>query len=63
MPQGHITATDLSDDILERAAEYAKAAGVMNVTFEPANVYVLPFANDSFDVVHASQVLAHLDSD
>ena len=62
MPEGHITATDLSEDILERAAEHAKSVGVSNISFQPANVYELPFANDTFDLVHASQVLIHLDS-
>ena len=38
MPEGHITATDLSEDILERAAEYAKSVGVSNISFQPANV-------------------------
>ncbi|KAK5137582.1 hypothetical protein LTR08_007877 [Meristemomyces frigidus] len=62
MPRGHVTATDVSADILERAAEHAAAAAVPNIVFQSANVYELPFADDSFDIVHASQVLAHLDA-
>ncbi|KAK4541537.1 hypothetical protein LTR36_007834 [Oleoguttula mirabilis] len=62
MPQGHITATDISEEILQRAAEYARKAGASNISFEVANVYKLPFPDSSFDVVHASQVLAHLDA-
>ena len=62
MPQGQVTAADLSENILERAAEHAKAAGVTNITCKPASIYELPFADASFGVVHASQVLIHLDS-
>lgn len=39
------------------AGEKAKAA---NVAFVEGDVYRLDFANDSFDVVHAHQVLQHL---
>lgn len=61
-PGGHIVATDISDEILEKAARYAEEAGVGGmVQTRRANVYELPFAEGSFDVVHASQVLAHLD--
>ncbi|EMC91084.1 hypothetical protein BAUCODRAFT_80451 [Baudoinia panamericana UAMH 10762] len=61
IPHGHITATDLSDEILQRAADYAKGKGVSNISFREANVYHLPFEDESFDVVHASMVLNHLD--
>ncbi|KAK5114062.1 hypothetical protein LTR85_010368 [Meristemomyces frigidus] len=62
MPQGHVTATDLSEVILERAAKHAEKVGSNNISFQIANVYELPFPDSSFDVVHASQVLAHLDT-
>lgn len=34
---------------------------VENVSFRDGDVYGLPFDNDSFDVVHAHQVLQHVD--
>lgn len=62
MPQGHITAVDLSDEVLQRAAKHAEQVGSTNISFQTANVYELPFPDGNFDVVHASQVIAHLDS-
>lgn len=61
-PQGRIVATDISDEILQKAAKYAEDAGVgQMVQTQKASVYELPFEDGSFDVVHASQVLMHLD--
>nr|POE63705.1 putative methyltransferase c1b3.06c [Quercus suber] len=62
MPHGQITATDLSDEILKSAATHAQKAGVANITFQTADIYKLPFPDNTFDVVHASMVLSHLDA-
>lgn len=63
LPQGgQVLATDLSPEILERARSHATQAGVTNIRFQQASVYALPFADASFDVVHASMVLCHLDA-
>ncbi|KAK5747512.1 hypothetical protein LTR17_000153 [Elasticomyces elasticus] len=62
MPSGTVTATDISDDILERAEEYAKEEGVYNISFQSADIYKLPFEDNTFDIVHASMVLSHLDA-
>lgn len=61
---GHITAVDLSDEILSRASQHAKEVGATNTTFQRASVYELSstFAPASFDVVHTHQMLCHLDS-
>lgn len=61
MPRGRLTATDISESILDRAAEHARSRGVANVSFQTANVFELPFPDASFDVAHAHQVLCHLD--
>lgn len=62
MPQGKIIATDISNDILQRAKQHAEEVGVGEmVETQEGNVYALPFMNGDFDVVHASMVLAHLD--
>jgi ubiquinone/menaquinone biosynthesis C-methylase UbiE len=63
-PDGTITATDISDSILARAQEYAISQGLDSnrITFQKATVYSLPFPDEQFDVVHAHQVLSHLDS-
>jgi SAM-dependent methyltransferase len=47
--------------VLARAAEHAAAQGVTNISFREASVYALPFGDGEFDVVHAHQVLCHLD--
>ncbi|GAB7364776.1 hypothetical protein MBLNU230_g5574t1 [Neophaeotheca triangularis] len=62
MPTGTVVATDLSDDIIAKAAAYATSKDCTNISFQKADIYALPFPNDSFDVVHAHQVLCHLDS-
>lgn len=61
MPSGQIVATDISDDILDRAKFHADQRGIKNITYQRASVYELPFSDASFDVTHAHQVLTHLD--
>jgi SAM-dependent methyltransferase len=58
---GRVVGVDTSHDVLLKASELASARGVTNTMFEPADVYALPYGNASFDVVHAHQVLQHLD--
>lgn len=58
---GRVLGIDREADVLARGAELAVARGVENVEFEDADVMALPCADDSFDVVHAHQVLQHLD--
>jgi ubiquinone/menaquinone biosynthesis C-methylase UbiE len=57
---GEVIGIDASDEIVEQAEAARATAGVRNASFRTANVYELPFADDSFDVVHAHQVLQHL---
>ncbi|WP_129266456.1 methyltransferase domain-containing protein [Streptomyces sp. M3] len=57
---GRVTAVDASHDVLERAAANAAERGVENVEFATADVHALDFPDDSFDVVHAHQVLQHV---
>jgi SAM-dependent methyltransferase len=59
-PNGHVTGIDRSAEVLARATEEATAAGVTNVSFASDDVYALDHPDDSFDVVHAHQVLQHL---
>lgn len=68
LPQSKITAIDLSPEILSRAAAHAQKLGAApseNITFKaPVSVYELAqtFGENAFDVVHAHQVLTHLDA-
>src|SRR5687768_7501187 len=56
---GRVLGIDVSQDPLSEARAAAERAGVA-VTFEVGDVYALAEADDSFDVVHAHQVLQHL---
>ncbi|MFD2092680.1 methyltransferase domain-containing protein [Blastococcus deserti] len=56
---GRVVGLDVSADPLAEARVSADRAGVA-VTFEVGDVYALSAADDSFDVVHAHQVLQHL---
>jgi ubiquinone/menaquinone biosynthesis C-methylase UbiE len=56
---GRVVGIDVSADPLAEARMVADRAGV-EVTFEVGDVYALGVDDDSFDVVHAHQVLQHL---
>ena len=60
-PQGHIVGIEPVDVPLTVARERALEAKLENVHFQLGDVYKLPFADNSFDIVHAHQVLQHLD--
>jgi ubiquinone/menaquinone biosynthesis C-methylase UbiE len=55
-----VVGIDLSPTQVERARALATERGAENVRFEVGNVYELPFADGSFDVVFANAVLMHL---
>lgn len=59
-PASRITALDISTSALEPARSTAAAAGVQNISFVAGDVYALPFEPNTFDVVHAQQLLCHL---
>jgi SAM-dependent methyltransferase len=48
--QGHVTALDLSAELLEIAAQRAQARGLKNLTTQQADAHSLPFPDDSFDL-------------
>lgn len=56
---GEVIGVDASEEVLERARRHAAESGV-EVTYQVADAFALPFADDSFDVVHAHQVLQHV---
>jgi ubiquinone/menaquinone biosynthesis C-methylase UbiE len=57
---GSVVGVDASSDVVAQAAEHAASVGVSNVRFEVGDLFALPYAEGSFDVVHAHQVLQHL---
>ena len=56
---GRVLGLDASADPLDEARAAARRAGA-TVTFAVGDVYALDLPDDSFDVVHAHQVLQHL---
>lgn len=62
IPEGQVTATDISSEILVSAEEHAQSIGIQNITFTQANVYNVSrqLGKATFDVTHAHQVLCHL---
>jgi SAM-dependent methyltransferase len=59
-PQAYITSVDISVESLARARAAVEAAGMSGVTFKQADIYQLPFADESFDHVFVCFVLEHL---
>ena len=60
VPDGHVTAVDYAPAIVERAAREAESRGLQNMNFAVADVHDLLYEDDTFDVVHAHQVLQHV---
>ncbi|MEU7020111.1 methyltransferase domain-containing protein [Streptomyces sp. NPDC046203] len=59
-PGGLVVAVDPASDVLDTAKAVVAERGLDNVEFAVADVHALDFADDSFDVVHAHQVLQHV---
>ncbi len=57
---GMVVGIDIQPSQIERARALAAERGVMNVRFEVANIYQLPFSDGSFDAAFAHVVLMHL---
>ncbi|WP_127793507.1 methyltransferase domain-containing protein [Agromyces sp. LHK192] len=60
VPGGSVLGVDASAEIVDAARELAADAGVDGVAFAVGDAYALEHPDDSFDVVHAHQVLQHL---
>jgi SAM-dependent methyltransferase len=60
-PTGRVTALERSDEALDLARREAERRGTTNVDFVVGNVAALDLPDDAFDVVHAHQVLQHVD--
>lgn len=61
-PGAHITSIDISPDSLAEARKMKAKNGVSNVHFRLADLYGLPFKDESFDHVFVCFVLEHLSS-
>jgi SAM-dependent methyltransferase len=59
-PGAHFTCIDQSAASLAQAQNAVRSAGLTNIVFQQADIFDLPFADQSFDHVFASFVLEHL---
>jgi ubiquinone/menaquinone biosynthesis C-methylase UbiE len=57
---GEVVGLDLAASALAEAQRDASERGLRNLRYVQGSVYELPFADGSFDVVYAHQVLQHL---
>jgi SAM-dependent methyltransferase len=57
---GRVVGVDRADDVVADAQRAAAAAGVTAIEVRVDDVYALDVPDDTFDVVHAHQVLQHL---
>jgi SAM-dependent methyltransferase len=55
-----VTALEVTDAALDLARAEIARRGLVNVDFQVGDVHALDFADDTFDVVHAHQVLQHV---
>ena len=55
-----VTATEIGADELALSQATAAERSRTNIEFQVADVHALPFADDTFDVAHAHQVLQHV---
>ncbi len=59
-PDAEITSIDISQESLEKARENVEEKGIKNVRFLQADVFSLPFEDNSFDHIFVCFVLEHL---
>lgn len=60
VPKGKVLATDFVTDPLEIGRKSAQEKNVQNIQFEQADIHNLSYGDNTFDVVHAHQVLQHV---
>jgi len=56
-PEAEITSVDISPESLEKARENVARDGIKNVRFLRANIFSLPFEDESFDHIFVCFVL------
>ena len=59
-PDAKITSIDISPESLEKARKNVEEKGIKNVRFLQANIFSLPFEENSFDHIFICFVLEHL---
>lgn len=59
-PKADITSIDISETSVAQAKKAVEAEGFTNVTFQQADIFNLPFEQESFDHIFVCFVLEHL---
>jgi ubiquinone/menaquinone biosynthesis C-methylase UbiE len=59
-PDCHITSIDISSESLAQARRLIAAKNITNVTFQQADIFHLPFPDETFDHIFVCFVLEHL---
>jgi ubiquinone/menaquinone biosynthesis C-methylase UbiE len=57
---GEVVGLDMEPSVLDQARALASERGTDNVRFEQGNVYALPYADDTFDVLYSHALMSHL---
>jgi SAM-dependent methyltransferase len=57
---GTVTAVEITAEVLALAQEEVASRGIDNVRFAVADIHALDLPDDTFDIVHAHQVLQHV---
>jgi len=60
LQRGEVIGVDIEESQIAIATADAKRENVTNVTFQTADVFDLPFADDTFDLVFSQGLLVHL---
>ncbi|MYW66859.1 methyltransferase domain-containing protein [Streptomyces sp. SID8379] len=60
VPEGLVVGADYAESVVEQARATAAERGLENTEFTTADVHALQWEDDTFDVVHAHQVLQHV---
>lgn len=60
VPDGQVIGCDAGSDVIEQAKKLAAPKNLTNLTFQTLDANALPFADDSFDITYAHQVLQHV---
>jgi ubiquinone/menaquinone biosynthesis C-methylase UbiE len=60
VPHGHVTGIEYVPEPLDGARKLAASENITNVSFQVGDIHAIPFPDDTFDIVHAHQVLQHI---
>ena len=59
-PKAEVVGVDISDNQIQLATELAAPLSLPNLCFRQGNIFELPFADNSFELVYAQTVFVHI---